>query len=60
MTDQSKSTKKGTLIASIGGLFTVFSLTIFEDKNMQLISALARVVLAFYGLILIQKSKKKV
>lgn len=47
----------GNLLASIGGLFTILSLTMFEDGTWKIIAALIGVALAFYGLLLIKKAE---
>lgn len=51
--------KDGNLIASIGGLFTILSVTFIENQTWQIITAIIGVVLAVYGLTLTQKVKKK-
>jgi drug/metabolite transporter superfamily protein YnfA len=49
---------KGNLFASIGGLFTILSLTVIEDMNWKIAAAALGVALALYGVTLIQKAKK--
>ncbi len=58
MTSKDKTVKKGNLLASIGGLFTILSLTVVENNNWKIILSAIGVVLALYGFMILQKSKK--
>jgi len=54
-----KSKNNGNLYARIGGLFTILSLSVIEDRNWKIAAAVLDVALALYGIILIQKAKKQ-
>ena len=58
MTNPHKATSIGNLFAAVGGLFTILSLTVIDDKNWKVMIALLGVVIALYGVILIQRAKK--
>ncbi len=59
MSEDKTSISKGTVFASIGALFTIVSLSIFDDKGpWPIITAAIGLSLALYGFWLNQKDKK--
>ncbi|MCB0476113.1 MAG: hypothetical protein KDC69_10570 [Flavobacteriaceae bacterium] len=52
-------TKNGNILASIGGLLAIFSLTVIEDSTWKIIASVTGTTLAIFGAILIQKANKK-
>ncbi|MCB0643203.1 MAG: hypothetical protein KDC44_16255 [Phaeodactylibacter sp.] len=58
MTSKEKLKTTGNTLASLGGLSTVFSLTMFKDTTFTMITAILGVILAFAGVLLLQKAGK--
>lgn len=58
MKSKEKLKNTGTTLASLGGLATIFSLTVFKDSTFTMLTAILGVVLAFAGLMLLQKAGK--
>ena len=54
-----KSNKTGNLLASIGGLFTILSLTLIEDRDWKVVAAFLGVAFALSGILFIKKPKKE-
>jgi len=50
---------KGTSLVSIGGLFTILSLTIVKDATWNIVLAGIGVLFAIMGVIMMRKSGKK-
>ena len=56
--DKKNDQNRGMTVASVGGLCTILSLTLIQDKTSQVIVAGLGVVLAALGVFMMVKTKK--